>query len=78
MTSDCISFGNSGVNRPSPHGRSGSLAIAWLSTPMMSVDDQVDRLVGVGAGAELPGRDGIGERGSLQVDHLNAGAKRLG
>ena len=27
-----------GVNRPSPQGRSGSLAIAWLSTPTISVD----------------------------------------
>ncbi len=33
-----ISVVNIGVNRPSPQGRSGSLAKAWLSTPTMSVD----------------------------------------
>ena len=33
-----IRVGNIGVKRPSPHGRSGSLAKAWLSTPTMSVE----------------------------------------
>ena len=33
-----MSTGNIGVKRPSPHGSSGSLAMAWLSTPTIKAD----------------------------------------
>ena len=33
-----MSFGNVEVNRPFPHSRSGSFAMAWLSTPTMRIE----------------------------------------
>ena len=67
----------SAVNRPSPQGRSGSLAKAWLEHAGDQRRDEVDGVLVVGLGTELTGGHGVGERLPLQLHHLDARRERL-